>query len=99
MTIDEPMYLHTLDTEAHEAAVLAAKDSLRRSDLVNDARLKELAEQDGGGAVSEAAQALLEEGGAPHKRAYLELRIDVTDLTERQRGSLAGHLTAQTEAR
>jgi hypothetical protein len=32
------------------------------------------------------------------ERSYLTIRCDVTELTERQRGSLAGHLVAQTEA-
>ena len=31
------------------------------------------------------------------ERSYLTIRCDVTELTERQRGSLAGHLVAQTE--
>ena len=50
--------LHTLVTEAYEAALAAAKKSLAASDLKTPTRLKVLAGEDG--VVAEAAQQLLD---------------------------------------
>lgn len=94
--MDETELLHTLDTEAQEAAVLAARASLRASDLCTPERLRQLADDDLG-AVSEAAQSLLEEPNEDGPRVWLVLRCDVTALTLDQRGRLAGQLVAQTE--
>jgi hypothetical protein len=55
--MDEEMYLHTLDTEAYEAALAAAIKSLSESDLLGNSRLRKLAGEDG--VVAEAAAKLL----------------------------------------
>jgi hypothetical protein len=57
MPPDEEMYLHTLDIEAYEAALAAAVNSLSKSDLVTNDRLKTLAGEDG--VVAQAAARLL----------------------------------------
>lgn len=58
---DEALYLHTLSTEAYEAAVAAASESLQSSDLYSVERLRILAQFDAGDVVSEAARALLKD--------------------------------------
>lgn len=55
---DDALYLHTLDTEAYQAALEAATRSLRESNLVTREHLETLAAEDG--VVGEAAARLLE---------------------------------------
>ncbi len=54
----EVEYLHTLDSEAYAAALVAAKRSLAGSDCSSPKRLGQLASEDG--VVAEAARAVLD---------------------------------------